>query len=1162
MEGMIMGDCHSAKKRLDIWDDVLKKNVKSNLLLKAQTVPQKDEPYNVQIFELLVAESLNLQDRHTNWEVTKASHDSGVDLLGIDVMPCKTPFTAAQYRLLSVGQVKRSKRSYKYEDFRIDIRKARGYWLNSDLFNGNSPKQFLFILSTEGKNGIKVLQEHLKKDLSQTNCVDVQLKNNQLAYVQLIDAAYIIKSWKFHLNYFEEILEDALSPEQLDCFHEYVSGLDNSWLSVSVQSPQSGGVGEPITYSLFVEIPTDTVSLSVYAKWVPPDAEGVQLLHPLRMVSPRVPGFFLRIKGQTVLQMTFRSMKAGRCDFGHVELYSEENKLIDSVPLKSLEVYEGICPVYFSPPNHAILQNIKSYVFDSIPVLIPVSISGCGGIGKSSLISEVMVTAAARGYFSIDIMQPKDLLHPRFLLHRLFMQLIRPNIPQNTLLPDIPVQIKACLGSNYQSDWEPELEKFFYQSMREFDTESVVQCLVSLLLTATQESPVFLWMSNMHWASKETLDIFRMVLDVLDANQELLTNRILWIFEGRNGEVLSYNQQTYYPVYWMRFLANNLLRSYVLPTWEREDSRNFLKQMFADVGENRFLYNDYLERLLDCAGGVPMQMLELIRIHLEQDILQLDSNSRQLRLKRVFPGNAGWSESILETIDRRIHFYRKKCSDFIDFCVVLAALDDTIPALLTDKLMRRLHTEHVGMDALVFRSGFLVQTGQTYHFYHEHYQSAFQMQQIYNKALLSECLTYYERLPVREDSDRYAEIKLRLLDEKTDLAQLRREIISLLEANVPKAMEQSLYKLLLQLPPLSEKGDIPRYKALFQLCESYIREGNWQAGADCLEQLLRLPCGTNVEELLIHIKAYQELSNILADQLFFERAIQKAEDGLELAELCLGSYNEKTSKKQYTQFCVQREKLLARLAVCYWFAGDTARGLSLQRYCYDLAVERGDTYSAGHVLYEIGTLAFHFDLEAGLTIMEAVLRQCNEIPSLEQHERTLIETQRLMGQLLLGAVRGNTTLKKVMLECRRLLEINRASPHSYERFLCLTMRGICAFLLDRNIKKAQDSFFESLRCAEESDMPNLKWKALFHIAQMCALDGDDNPEVYAKEAKHLVETAIESNPSLQKKLQKMFRPVLNQLTGLIAGKKLEDGLPCTETMISVSAGGCLFVIMN
>lgn len=1151
------------KKQLNIWDDVLKKTVRSDLLRKAKVVPQKDKPYEVQVFELLVAESLNLQDSHTNWEVTRVGHDSGVDLLGTDVTPCKTPFTSTQYRLLSVGQVKRSKRSYKYEDFRIDIHKARGYWLNSDLFHGNSPKQFLFVLSTEGKNGVKVLQKHLESDLSKSSCPDIQLKNDQLAHVQLIDAAYIIKSWKFHLRYFEEILEDALTPEQLACFHEYVSGLDNSWLSVSVDPPQSGGVGELITYSLSVGVPTDTVSVSVYVKWIPPDEGEVQLLHPLQMVSPRVPGVLLRVKGQAELQMNFRSMKAGLCDFGCVELYSEEKTLIHSIPLKSLELYQGICPVYFSPPNRTTLQSIKGYVLDPSPAFIPISISGCGGIGKSSLISEVMAAAAAKGYFSIDLMQPKDLLHPRLLLHRLFMQLLRPNIPQNDVLPDVLFQVKVYLGSNFRPEWEPELEKFFGRPSQEVDTGAVVQCLVSLLFVAAQENHIFLWMSNMHWASRETLDILRMALDALDANQELLLNRILWIFEGRSGEVLSYHQWVYYPIYWERFLTNDLLRSYALPAWKREDSLSFLKQMFLDVGENRFLYNDYLERLLNCSGGIPMQMLELIRIHLEQEILYLDPDSHRLCLQRVLPGNVGWPESITETIDRRIHFYRKRCSDFIDFCVILAALDDAIPPLLAERLMRRLHTEYVGMDALVFRSGFLVQAGQEYHFHHEHYQSVFQLQQLRNSSLLAECLAYYKRLPAKAHRDRYAEIKLRLLDEETDLARLRRDVVSLLDANVPKPMEQSLYKLLLQMPPLADEGDIPLYKILFLLCESYLREGSWQAGADCLKQLLSLPRGEDMEELLIHIRAYQELANILADQLFFEQAVQAAENGLELVELCLDSYGGTIPHSQYDQLCVQQEKLLARLAVCHWFAGDAPRGLTIQQRCYGLAVARQDAYSAGHVLYEIGTLVFHFDLEAGLAIMEAVLRQCGEIPSIERYERTLIETQCLMGKLLLGAAQENTAaLKKVMLGCRRLLELDRTSPHSYERFLCLTMRGVCAFLLERDIKKAQDSFLESLRCAEESDMPNLKWKALFHIAQMCALDGNADPELYAKEAKGLVETAIESNQSLKKGLQKMFQPVLEQLSRLIQQKNLEGGPPAGKTMISVSAEQCLFVIMN
>lgn len=1150
------------KQSLDIWEDVLKKNVKSNLLKRASTVSQKDAPYDVQVFELLVAESLNLQDRNTNWSVTKASHDSGVDLLGVDITPCKTPFTTTQYRLLSVGQVKRSKRSYKYEDFRTDIRKARSYWLNSDLFNGNSPKQFLFILSTEGKNGVKVLQKHLEQDLAHNT--DVQLKNDQLTHVQLIDAAYIIKSWKFNLGYFERILEDALSPEQLSCFHKYVSDLDCSWLSVSIRTPESGGVGEPVTYSLIIESPADEFTLTLYARWIPPEQKNVQLLHPLRMVDPRILGSVVRVKGQAEVQVTLRSMRSGLCNFGSIELYSEERVLIASAPLNAINIYDDFCPVYFSRPNHTTLQDLKKYIFDTTPALLAVSISGCGGIGKSSLISEAMVTAVQRGYFSCDLTQPKDLLHSRFLLHRLFTELLQPNIPHNIILPDIPYQIKIYLGSNYCQKWEKDIETFFNSPDQDVDIEAVAQCLVTILLRAVQESPLFLWMSNMHWASKETLDIIRFVIDRLDANQELLSGRILWIFEGRSGEVLFCDQQIYYPVYWERFQTNNLLQSYTLSMWEREDSRRFLQQLFVESKGDYSLYSSYYERLLDCSGGVPMQILELVRNQLEQGALQLDPICEyRLRIRRLSLADIKQSESILDTIERRIHFYRQKCSDLVDFCVVLATLDDSLPTLLADRLMKLLHTKHVGVDALLSQSGFLMQNGQEYHFYHEHYQSAFQKQQIKNKEFLMESITYYKRLSSGTIQDRYAEIKLCLLDDDADFMLIKKKIISLLEVRIPKSTEQSLYRLLLQLPLLEHPNDISRCMVLLKLCESYIQEGSWKSGQDCLEQLLASPQEGTIEELLVRLKAHQELSNILGDRLLLERAIQIAEDGLELAEMQLEFYSAKISDEQRDQIFVQREKLLARLAVCYWFAGDIAQGLALQRQCYESAVERGDAYSAGHVLYEIGTLVFHFDLDAGIAIMENVLQQCDKIPLLEQYERTLIETQLLMGKLLWSVKHKNVALlKRVRLECRHLLEQDHIFPHSYERFLCLTMRGICSFLLEHNIKKAQDSFFESLRCAVESDMPNLEWKALFHIAQMYALGEETGSEVYIEAVKNQIEKAIIENPHLKRSLHKMFLPVLTQLTRLTAHKNLTNFLPDTGTMISVSAEGCLFVIMN
>lgn len=1151
----------SKERHLDIWEDVLKKSVRSDMLLRAPTVPQKDSPYNIQVFELLVAESLNLQDKHTKWEVTQEKHDGGIDLLGEDETPCETPFTTAQYRLLSVGQVKRSKRSYKYEDFREDIRKARGYWTDSDLFNGNAPKQFVFILSTEGKNGVQVLQKHLKEDLA--NNTSAQFKVDQLTHIQLIDASHIIKSWKLNLNYFKHILEYALTPEQMECFCDYISGLDCSWITMSVTAPETGSVGEVVVQTLTIETPSDDISFDLRARWVPPKTESIQLLHPLGMEDPQTHGYSVPIRGKSEIQIFLRSLQTGMCDFGKVELYSEENAVIAVAPLKTVNIHSGLSPVYYSKPARPILMELRALTEDNTPTIIPVAVSGCGGIGKSSLLSEVMVYAVQRGYCPIDIQQTQGLLHPKILLHRLFLQLLRPYTPRNMFLSDLTAQLKLYLGSNFRKSWEAELKRFFRPDDCFADTVVITECLVTLILSTARDKKLFIWLSNMHWASKEALDILHNVIEALDANQSMIRSRVFVVLEGRSGETFTYDGQPYYAVFWEKLLRENLLRTYPLNAWSHEESKCFLQQLFVEPGASRAVYDDYFERLLSCSSGVPMHMLELVRMQVEQGVLAPDpKEGYRLRINRVPLTQLFWANVILDAIERRIAFYRNECSDFVDVCAIFAALDDSTPPLLTERLMKHLHTEVPGIGSVLVQSGFLTWRNHAYHFCHEHYQAAFRMQQVKNKALLSECFSYYNRLTRKKPRDLYSEIKLWLLDENVDFGQVRQAILALLRKSLSVSMQQSLYKLLIDIPPAPSGPDIPLYKTLFLLAETYVRDGSWKSAQEYLERLLTLPRGSCFSELLIHVKAHQELSNILGDRLLFDRAIRTANDGLDLIEILL---KKPLTEKQRNSLYVEREKLLARLAVCYWFSGDFARGLSVQRRCYDMAVAHGDKYSAGHVLYEIGTLALHFDPKAGVAIMEVVLAECRSIPSLEKHERTLIETQLLIGKLLLAAgERDGGALREVCLECVRLLNLKAVSPHSYEEFLCLTMRGICAFLKDGDASRAQGYFLESLRCAIENDMPNLTWKALFHAAQMCSLLNDRNAELYAKEAYAYLDDALKNNPKHQSRLMNMLEPVLERLDDILGQKSRNEGAQAgdTQTMISLSKNGCLFVIMN
>ena len=64
------------------WKDVLEKNFKTKQFPNATSIRNKNDEYTIQLFELLVAETLNLHDQNIKWNVTQHGHDEGVDLIG------------------------------------------------------------------------------------------------------------------------------------------------------------------------------------------------------------------------------------------------------------------------------------------------------------------------------------------------------------------------------------------------------------------------------------------------------------------------------------------------------------------------------------------------------------------------------------------------------------------------------------------------------------------------------------------------------------------------------------------------------------------------------------------------------------------------------------------------------------------------------------------------------------------------------------------------------------------------------------------------------------------------------------------------------------------------------------------------------------------------
>lgn len=1136
------------QKKLDIWKDVLEKNFKTTNFPNATTI-NKNSEYTVQLFELLVAETLNLHDSNIKWEVTQSGHDHGIDFIGHDLNDAYTPFIKNPINLISLGQVKRKTSSYRYDDFKNDLFKVNEYCKNSDFFKQNSLKQFLFVLSSNKKNSIHNIQTRFQEDH------ESMLKMIMISYVGFIDAHEIFMSWKNNYSYFEKIINKALSPEQLNCFKEFVNSIEGNWVTFSLSSPKEAIVNMPIEQILTIQTDNVNLGMDIYIKWNANANYDIQLLHPLPMADPRKKGYFLHISGKKNIKLLFRSHQCGEIDLGEIKIYSSENQFIAKTPLNSLTIKEGLSFYYYYKPNFEISQKLKNILVQKDELLFfPLLIFGEGGIGKSTLISESYAYAVQQEYMAFDIAQPKDQQHNRFIINKLFRSIINAEDEEFFFEYSIVVYIRKFLGIYFNEDWTDALSNYFIMENSQINVSDIADCLVTCIIKMACKSGIFIWFSDLQWASPETITILKIVMNDLYSNKSLLQNKVVIIFEGRKNEYISLNNRRFYPAHWEDFTENYLLDKYEIKRWSEQESYEFLKLLFNIELADEPIYEKYINEILYRSKGNPMHMLESVRYLLEKKKISFNLEHKIVILNNDLSDL--YEKNIYEIITKRIMYYQKNYGNYIDILIIQAKIMDLNP-MLYQNLINKFCCQYDNIQEVENESAFGSWKNGKYYFAHENYLVVFRNLKISNEQIIVDSIDFYSKL--EDNTSKLSTVILKRNLSNYNLVELYHDIISLLQNISDVHIRIELYMMLLDMPEFSSEKEIfPRVKVLFELAELNVQDGNWENGLSYMKDVCKISNGFEYENILYKLKAKQEMANILADMLMFDKAIHVAIEGIELAEIYI-EYNE-FSEEQVYSLKNECQKLYARLAVCYWFAGNTNKAGELQQKAYVDAQKIENQYMCARVLYEIGTLQFHWNIELGLkSIARAKIigKNCPEL----QNEKTLIEVQLLIGRLMKSIKELDfEVIDQIYKYINFLLDNYRTVPYVYEKFLCYTMQGIC--LIEKgDCNSAMNSFLNSLKCADESHMSNLEWKALFNIMQLNLICGNQSSAfMYAQRAYDILKTATCKNPICKIDLEDMLKPILNQLDSIINGGNCVSY--DKSKILSITYNNYLFVIMN
>jgi hypothetical protein len=1116
-----------------IWETILLKNVKGANFQNVKTIPDIDGALQkkYQVFEVLVAETLAKIRPEVKWEITYGSKDDGIDIKGIYLSSLRTPFTTESPQALILGQIKRRNKGYRFDHFRTDIDKMFEYYSNHCLKGNQSLFQLLFVISTDNINNIINLRNDLEEEKEQKR--HVRFIANISSPICLIDAMEIIRYWKLNFNFVKNIIENIFTSEEIELFSSYLSDINVEWISINIEHNDNRLVNVPFEYRIIINSDIKNIPLDIMAEWRPNDEEkeSIQLLYPLKMVSFRHKGLQLRVTNSYTLPMMFRSLQDGMHNLGSIIFRSSDGAFCHETSLGSVLIRNTLFPVYQVKPNKHISEALEKEINNTTPECVAYALTGLGGIGKSSLISDIMVRAANKLYLCIDVQNPKGFQDDIYILHEILKEIYRNHIHDIFMESKFVEYTQIVLENAYDSKWEPELYNFFEK--KDFNTNVIVECFVTILLKALHYENIFIWLSDMHWISEQTGEVLRKIICALKNNSDYLEHKVLFLMEGRSGEKLLYNHKYYIPYAWDNFLIKTEVIHKEMEIWKLEDSKKFIISLLQ-ASKNQIGLNKSQEKILNLllryTNGIPMHIVEQLKylINCEKAVLKSDGT-----VFVVDPNCENlFSNDITQLIRARMSFFHDKYTDFVDCMILFANLFDCMTLQLSNYLIDLLHERYVECESIFVEIGIGTLDGPEIHFQHEYYINVLRNIKIKNQDLLENCLKWVRMQKDFDINLSFCSISLCFLMKEIDYNYICQKITILQDAIKTDKHKKMVYEYLCKIPNvILKKYNYKLYKIYFELAQMIIQSGNWNLAAEYLRKILDDVDEDCQEYHYYKALAYQDLSNILSGQLFLDESIRYASDGIEDVREALLKYPQNSENLKMVE-----ELLIERLAICQLFSGDINSAVITQEQAYQKALARNNSYTKLRIEYEKGDVLLHKNLIEGIKILEQKYQESLNCDMLFIEEPSLIHAMELVGKLLKAW--HETDLSAIQNIYDKSMELDiliKNKGYNYGASINLQTAACANLYMTNDIESTIPLFMKSLEKAVDANLDELLWKCYLNISQCYQhIGAGEEATLYAQKCINIIDNMLQQNPKVRPQLERLFQHPIECLRKIVA----------------------------
>lgn len=1113
-----------------IWTNILLKTVEGSSFTNATTITDTRKKY--QIFEVLVAETLAHVQPELNWQVTVGASDGGIDFIASALFQYKTPFQSKEIEQIILGQIKRRSNGYRYDDFRTDISTAFEYYTSSYASKGKSLLELLFVISTDNKTNIQNLEADLKKEILEKR--RLTFVANLRSPIHIIDANDIIKYWKYNFSFVQRLISSFVSPKDLKDFKKYLGEIvEDEYVQVNVTEIANANIGEIVEVPICIQTSTHGLPSHLTIYWNVSDEikRKLQLIKPLELLK-KGSGLCIEITAEYHLSIFFRALSEGEFSLGSLNITTGEGHLVGNFRLGTMQFSKNLMPVFQHHPNNDISEKLYLNLIDETLKYQCSTVLGCGGIGKSFLINELMIRLSNQNYLCIKMEHSHSVVAAGDFMREFVCELIGSQLHKVYLISELKKYLIHFLNEYYIEEWTDDIDKFF-STCENFNLNTISSLIVTLIIKISMKQTLIVWFSNLHWLNETDSNIILKISQMLDRNQNFLPFHVRFILEGRKDEIIvQNNKKVFIPHIWQNLQLKIRSVEYTLKFWNKDDTEKFIASLLdlRERKQDHQLYVNLYDQLLAMASGVPMHIIEQIRYLLQQSKLCLGQKGRIIISDSKWEGL--FSSKLKELVYSRLLYFIKQYPEYGNWLILYAKFDNISSKALKHYICKCIQNSNPLAEVIALKSDFFKFANSTIKFQHEYYEETMKSMSVQGDQAIHTLLKWCDNQEVLSLGDQLCKIKLLNLLDIPDYASIIKNALIIIRENIDDSILFLTYLILVDVP------EILLHQFNLELCSIYnslshltMRLGNYETAEEYLNNILRSDISEN-SHVYYCAWAYQQLSNINSAKLKLDIAIDYVKKGLQYIQ------NQENSDSLSQKLMETQIMLFSRQSINYAFAGDWDYAMHYQKIAVLELLKIRNPYIMIRIAYERCGLLLHQSPQIQIQRLAFLYQQASKIPEMFPTELYLIKAMELVGRLVLNYDKS-TEINNINKDAINLEQLLKNQNSNYIACINYLVLGTCNLLSNNVVDEALSYFFKATENALDSGRDEMLWKCYINISQLYHHVGLlEEAQNYAQKSFMIMNKLLQNNPRQKANLLKLYQNPLYIADSILNAKEL------------------------